>query len=148
MQQGEGHCNAMRGRRNVISARVSMWHARISKMKPGAVLINVSRGGLVDTDALIEGLESGQVGGVGMDVYESEGGLFFKDYTQYSQPERLKFWDRRFKLLLTYPNVIITPHSAFLTEQALTNITNTTIDNLREFALGQELTYAVKLITK
>ena len=79
-------------------------------MKAGMMLINVSRGGLVDTDAVIEGLEAGQIGALGMDVYEGEENLFFKDFTALSSEIRMKSWDRRLKLLLSFPNVILTPH--------------------------------------
>lgn len=73
------------------------------------------------------------------------GNLFFQDYTQYSDRERMRAWDRSFSTLRSFPNVIITPHSAFLTAEALQNIAETTIENLKQFVLGKELTNAVKL---
>jgi len=112
---------------------------RISRMKPGAMLINVSRGGLVETDALCEALERGQIGAVGMDVYEDEDALFFEDWSQYTAQERMRFWDRRLKTLLSYPQVLVTPHSAFLTREALHNIATTTVSSMVDFAAGRPL---------
>eukprot|EP00879_Flechtneria_rotunda_P015029 GHRR01015704.1.p1 GENE.GHRR01015704.1~~GHRR01015704.1.p1 ORF type:complete len:393 (+),score=96.93 GHRR01015704.1:684-1862(+) len=112
---------------------------KIDKMKQGCILLNVSRGGLVDSDALLNGLESGQLGGVGLDVYENEGTLFFTDWTEMDLKIRMKSWDRRFKVLTSYPQVLITPHSAFLTHEALHNIATTTINNMTEFLEGKPL---------
>jgi len=117
---------------------------RLALMKPNAMLINVSRGGLVDTDALLEAVETGKIGGCAMDVYENEGNLFFNDFTCYTSEERVKNWDRRFAMLKSYPNVLITPHSAFLTVEALNSIANTTQENLLAFATGQPLDNEVK----
>tara|TARA_R110001583_G_scaffold9203_3_gene43612 strand:- start:10823 stop:11818 length:996 start_codon:yes stop_codon:yes gene_type:complete len=97
---------------------------RISLMKPGVMLINTSRGGLVDTKAVIEGLKSGKIGYFGMDVYEEEEGLFFEDHSD----EILQ--DDVIARLMTFNNVLITSHQAFLTDTALTNIADTTIYNL------------------
>lgn len=108
-------------------------------MKPGTMLINTSRGGLIDSDALFDGLESDHIGALGLDVYENESKLFFKDFTVFESKERMKNWDRRLKTLLTYPNVIVTPHSAFLTREALLNIVQTTIGNISNFAQDKEL---------
>jgi len=110
----------------------------IAKMKPGMVLINTSRGGLVDTDALIRGMRSFQVGAYGMDVYENEQDIFFKDMTKFDSKSQLAHWDRSFHELMSLPNVIVTPHQAFLTEEALTNIGETTIFNLTEYCEGKE----------
>ncbi|CAD7698434.1 unnamed protein product [Ostreobium quekettii] len=117
---------------------------RLALMKPNAMLINVSRGGLVDTDALLEAVEYGKIGGCAMDVYENEGNLFDTDFSSYTSEERVRNWDRRFAMLKSYPNVLITPHSAFLTVEALNNIANTTRDNLAAFATGQPLENEVK----
>ncbi|WP_318344303.1 2-hydroxyacid dehydrogenase [Flagellimonas baculiformis] len=100
---------------------------RISLMKPGVMLINTSRGGLVDTKAVIEGLKTGKVGYFGMDVYEEEEGLFFEDHSD----EILQ--DDVIARLMTFSNVLITSHQAFLTDTALTNIADTTIHNLDSF---------------
>ncbi len=96
----------------------------ISLMKQGVMLINTSRGGLVDTKAVIEGLKTGKVGYFGMDVYEEEEGLFFEDHSN----EILQ--DDVIARLMTFNNVLITSHQAFLTDTALTNIADTTIYNL------------------
>lgn len=96
----------------------------ISLMHPGMMLINTSRGGCVNTSDVIEGLESGHIGYYGADVYENEKGIFFYDYSD----KELK--DEILKKLLTMPNVLITPHQAFATRQALTNIADTTFYNI------------------
>ncbi len=96
----------------------------ITSIKNGVMLINTSRGGLVDTKAVIEGLKTGQVGYFGMDVYEEEEGLFFEDHSN----EILQ--DDVIARLMTFNNVLITSHQAFLTDTALTNIADTTIYNL------------------
>ena len=96
----------------------------IALMKPGVMLINTSRGGLVDTRAVIEGLKSRKIGYFGMDVYEEEEGLFFEDHSD----DILQ--DDVIARLMTFNNVLITSHQAFLTKTALTNIAETTIYNL------------------
>jgi D-lactate dehydrogenase len=96
----------------------------IAKMKRGAVIVNTSRGKLIDTTALIAGLKSGQIGGVAMDVYEEEEGIFFHDLSgQILQDDELAH-------LLIYPNVLITAHQAFLTHEALTQIAVSTTANI------------------
>ncbi len=93
-------------------------------MKPGTVLVNVSRGALVDTKALIKALKSGRIGGVALDVYEEEEGVFFEDLSgQILQDDELA-------RLLTFPNVLITAHQAFLTREALGEIARVTVANL------------------
>ena len=100
-------------------------------MKPGAILINVSRGALVDTTALIEALKSGRLGGVALDVYEEEEGVFFEDLSgQVLQDDELA-------RLLTFPNVLITSHQAFLTREALADIARTTVANLVALDCGR-----------
>jgi D-lactate dehydrogenase len=103
----------------------------INRMKPGVILVNVSRGALIDTTALIEALKSGRLGGVALDVYEEEEGIFFEDLSsQVLQDDELA-------RLLTFPNVLITSHQAFLTREALSDIARTTIENITALALGQ-----------
>jgi D-lactate dehydrogenase len=103
----------------------------LALMKPGAILVNVSRGALIDTGALIEALKSGQLGGVALDVYEEEEGVFFEDLSgQVLQDDELA-------RLLTFPNVLITSHQAFLTHEALSDIARTTVANLQALADGQ-----------
>jgi D-lactate dehydrogenase len=100
-------------------------------MKPGTILINVSRGALIDTKALIEALKCRRLGGVGLDVYEEEEGVFFEDLSgQILQDDDLA-------RLLTFPNVLITAHQAFLTQEALGEIARVTLANLMAFASGQ-----------
>jgi len=114
----------------------------IAKMKPGVIIINCSRGGLVDTNALIEGLLSSRVGGAGLDVYENEGGFFFRNFTELDTREAA-MRDDTFVLLKALPNVIVTPHSAFLTTDALQAICNTTILNATQFVKEEPLTNVV-----
>lgn len=102
----------------------------LALMKPGAILINVSRGALIDTTALIEALKSGHLGGVALDVYEEEEGVFFEDLSgQILQDDELA-------RLLTFPNVLITAHQAFLTEEALSEIARVTVANLAALDAG------------
>lgn len=98
----------------------------IRAAKPGVMLINTSRGGLVDTRAVIQGLKSGKIGSLGLDVYEEEAGLFFEDLS------RSILQDDVFARLLTFPNVLITGHQAFFTKEALDNIIKTTLGNIRD----------------
>lgn len=99
-------------------------------MKPGAILINVSRGGLIDTAALIEALKSGHLGGVALDVYEEEEGIFFEDLSG------TVLQDDDLARMLTFPNALITSHQAFLTNEALDDIARTTMANLHALANG------------
>mmetsp|Transcript_44719 Transcript_44719/g.127635 ORF Transcript_44719/g.127635 Transcript_44719/m.127635 type:complete len:795 (-) Transcript_44719:135-2519(-) len=126
------------------STRYMINRESVQKMKPGVILVNVSRGGLIDTKALIEGLSAGIIRGVGLDVYEHEADLFFKDFTCMDYLTRMKHWDEQFALLRTLPNVIISPHIAFLTKDALGNILSTTVQNADEFVAGKALTNEVK----
>jgi len=103
----------------------------IATMKPGVMLINTSRGALVDTSAVIEGLKSGKIGHLGLDVYEEEGDLFFEDLSDKV------IQDDVFSRLLTFPNVLITGHQAFFTAEALEAIAVTTIANVSAFEEGR-----------
>ena len=103
----------------------------LAHMQPGAMLINTGRGGLVDTPALIEALKSGQLGYLGLDVYEEEAQLFFEDRSD------LPLQDDVLARLLTFPNVIVTAHQAFLTHEALAAIAETTLHNIASWAAGQ-----------
>ncbi|WP_088328433.1 2-hydroxyacid dehydrogenase [Lacimicrobium sp. SS2-24] len=105
--------------------------SRIRQMKEGVMLINTSRGGLIDTHAVIRGLKTEKIGYLGLDVYEMEGDLFFEDLsTEIIQ-------DDVFLRLLTFPNVFITGHQGFFTEEALTQIANITMNNLKLAEKGQ-----------
>jgi D-lactate dehydrogenase len=105
--------------------------AALELMQPGVMLINTSRGGLVDTRAVIEALKSGRLGSLALDVYEEEADLFFEDLS-----DRL-IQDDVFSRLLTFPNVIITGHQAFFTREALEQIARTTLGNISAFEQGQ-----------
>lgn len=99
--------------------------AEINLMKKGVMLINTSRGGLLNTKAAIKGLASGKIAYLGLDVYENESGLFFQKHESVNDP--------LLKELLTFENVLLTGHQAFLTANALTNIADTTIENATNF---------------
>ena len=99
----------------------------ISAMKPGVMIINTSRGPLIDTAAVIGGLKKGKVGQLGLDVYEEEGELFFEDLSEQV------IQDDTFVRLQTFPNVLITAHQAFFTREAIHNIAVTTLDNIGDY---------------
>jgi len=103
----------------------------ISRMRDGVMIVNTSRGALVDTRAVIDGLKSGRIGNLALDVYEEEGDLFFEDLS-----DRV-ITDDVFSRLLTFPNVLITAHQAFFTAEALERIAATTLDNIAAFAAGR-----------
>ena len=102
-------------------------HAAIARMKRGVMLVNTSRGAVVDTRAVIRGLKSGTIGSLGLDVYEEEEALFFQDFS-----DRF-IEDDTFARLLTFPNVLVTGHQAFFTVEALAGIAETTVANLTAF---------------
>ncbi|MFM8270101.1 MAG: 2-hydroxyacid dehydrogenase [Pseudomonadota bacterium] len=102
----------------------------LSQMKKGVFLINTGRGGLVKTKDLIQSLKTGHLGGAGLDVYEEEEQVFFQDHSGDVLQDDL------LARLLTFPNVIITSHQAFLTQEALTNIARTTLENISDFEKG------------
>ena len=102
----------------------------LAHLQPGAMLINTGRGGLVDTPALIDALKDGQLGYLGLDVYEEEAQVFFEDRSD------LPLQDDVLARLLTFPNVIITAHQAFLTHEALAAIATTTLDNIAAWSAG------------
>lgn len=115
------HCLLNDTTRHIIDS------ATIAKMKRGAVLINTGRGALIDTTALLQALDQGQIGCAGLDVYEREKGLFFIDHL--NSPVT----DEQFLKLQNHPNVIITGHMAFFTEEAVTNIAKMTLANIDAF---------------
>ncbi|MCC5952018.1 MAG: 2-hydroxyacid dehydrogenase [Acidimicrobiia bacterium] len=106
--------------------------AALARMRPGVMLINTSRGALIDTAAVIEGLKRGAIGYLGLDVYEEEADLFFEDLSD--QVVR----DDVFARLLTFHNVLITGHQGFFTTEALTDIADTTIRNLSAFERNED----------
>lgn len=99
----------------------------IEKMKKGVVIINTSRGALIDSEALVEGIKARHVGAACLDVYEEESNVFFHDYSNHIVN------DDTLARLISMPNVIVTSHQAFLTNEALMNIADTTLNNVREF---------------
>jgi D-lactate dehydrogenase len=119
------HCPLTLENKHLIDARA------FEKMKTGVMLINTSRGALLDTVAVIEALKSGKIGYLGLDVYEEEERIFFEDRSG------LIISDDVFARLLTFPNVIITGHQAFFTREALENIAATTIKNITDFEEGR-----------
>jgi D-lactate dehydrogenase len=111
----------------------------LSQMKSGVMLINTGRGALIETKALIESLKSGHIGYAGLDVYEEEENVFFQDLSDRVLQDDL------LARLLTFPNVLITSHQAFLTREALTHIVETTLQNISEYESGHHLTNEVSL---
>lgn len=119
------HCPLTAATKHLVDAR------RLAAMKPGAMLINTSRGGLVDTKALIAALKRRHLGAVGLDVYEEEAGLFDRDLSERGIDDDV------FARLLTFPNVVVTAHQGFLTREALTQIAATTVMNLQAIDRGE-----------
>lgn len=109
----------------------------LARMKRGAMLINTSRGALVDTRAVIQALKDGTLGALGIDVYEEEADLFFEDLSQ----EVIR--DDVFARLLTFPNVLVTAHQAFFTEEAVGRIAETTLQNISSFEQGNGVVHPV-----
>jgi D-lactate dehydrogenase len=126
------HCPLTPTTRHLIDA------AAIARMKRAAMLINTSRGGLIDTPAVIAALKTGQLGHLGLDVYEEEADLFFDDRSDSI------IRDDIFSRLLTFPNVVITGHQAFFTQNALDAIASQTVRNLVHFQRGEPLEAVVQ----
>jgi len=127
------HCPLIPATHHIINSKT------LAAFQPGTMLINTSRGGLIDTPAVIAAIKSGQVGYLGIDVYEQEENLFFEDLSD------TVIQDDAFQLLQSFPNVLITAHQAFFTRNALENIAATTIHNLTDFAEGPPYINQVKL---
>ncbi len=111
----------------------------LAKMKPGVMLINTGRGALIDTKALIASLKTCHIGSAGLDVYEEEENIFFQDLSEQV------LQDDTLARLLTFPNVLITSHQAFLTHEALNNIATTTLQNITDFETNKDLRNEVKI---
>jgi len=111
----------------------------LSSMKSGVMIINTGRGALIDSRALIGALKTRHVGAAGLDVYEEEEGVFFRDLSNNV------LQDDVLARLLTFPNVLVTSHQAFLTKEALANIANTTLSNITAFERGESLTNEVRV---
>ena len=115
------HCPLTDETRHMINADA------INKMKKGVVIVNTSRGGLIDAEALLEGIKERKVGAACLDVYEEEADVFFEDRSGHILNDEL------LSRLISMPNVIVTSHQAFLTEEALHNIAETTVNNILSF---------------
>ena len=115
------HCPLTDENRHMIDS------STIEKMKKGVVLINTSRGALIDSEALLEGIKQRKIGAACLDVYEEESNVFFHDYSNHIVNDDV------LARLISMPNVIVTSHQAFLTAEALNNIADTTLSNIREF---------------
>lgn len=115
------HCPLTDENRHMVNAE------SIEKMKKGVVLINTSRGALIDSNALVEGIKDRKIGAACLDVYEEESNVFFHDYSGHIVD------DDTLARLISMPNVIVTSHQAFLTNEALSNIADTTLSNIKEF---------------
>lgn len=118
------HCPLTEETRHIIDAK------SIARMKKGVTIINTSRGALVNTEDLINGIKDKKVGAACLDVYEEEGDFFYEDFSGHIVQ------DDKLVRLIAMPNVIVTSHQAFLTQEALDSIANTTIDNLTRFFQG------------
>lgn len=126
------HCPLTPATRHLIDANV------IANARPRLMIINTSRGALIDTPALIAGLKSRKIGGVALDVYEQEADLFFEDMSSEIVADDV------FQRLLTFPNVIVTGHQAFFTEEAMTAIAAVTLSSIAAFEAGRELTCSIQ----
>ena len=121
------HCPLTEATRYIINAH------NLARLKRGSILVNTSRGGLVDTEAAIAALKSGQLGGLAIDVYEQEANLFFQDLSSTI------ICDDVIQRLVSFPNVIVTGHQAFFTVEAIGQIMQTTIDSISAFERGEPL---------
>lgn len=126
------HCPLVKDTHHMIN------HESLARMKQGVMLINTSRGALIDTKAVIEGLKSGKIGYLGLDVYEEESGLFFEDKTFDIRR------DDTFARLTTFPNVVITGHQAYFTREALTRIAEITLQNISSIENNESCPNLVK----
>lgn len=121
------HCPLLPETRHLVNAE------SLKKVRKGVTLINTSRGGLVDSEALLAALRDGTVGAAGLDVYEEESEWFYEDRSDVTRQ------NKTLSLLVSLPNVIVTSHQAFLTQEALANIATTTFKNLDDFFAGNAL---------
>lgn len=128
------HCPLTAATRHVIDAEA------IARMKHGVMLINTSRGAVIDTQAVIGGLKSGAIGYLGLDVYEEEAELFFEDMSDQM------IQDDVFARLLTFPNVLVTGHQGFFTAEAMSAIAAATIENLTSFETTGRATHQLPII--
>lgn len=128
------HCPLIPETRHLIG------ESALAKMRPGVMLINTGRGALIDAKAMIDGLKSGRVGYLGLDVYEEESGVFYENLS-----DRI-LDDDVLARLLTFPNVLVTSHQGFFTREAMTAIASTTLISLARLERGEKLDPAVVLV--
>lgn len=121
------HCPLTKDTKHIINSR------SIAKMKKDVYIINTSRGALIDTDALIEGIKEQKIGGAGLDVYEEETDYFYEDLSAEV------ITDDNLLRLMSYPNVLVTSHQAFFTKEAVQEIANVTVKNIADFKEGKFL---------
>ncbi|MGV7207540.1 2-hydroxyacid dehydrogenase [Oxalobacteraceae bacterium A2-2] len=121
------HCPLTSETRHIVNA------ASLARAKRGSILVNTSRGGLIDTEAAIAALKTGQLGGLAIDVYEQEAALFFQDLSS------TVICDDVIQRLVSFPNVIVTGHQAFFTLEAIGQIMRTTVDSITAFERGEPL---------
>lgn len=127
------HCPLTKENRYLINEKT------VEKMKKGVFIINTSRGQLIDTQSLINGMKSGKIAAAGLDVYEEETAVFFEDYSDEI------ILDDTLSTLISMPNVLVTSHQAFLTREALSSIAETTVQNLKDYFEGKELENEIKI---
>jgi len=127
------HCPLTPQTQHLIDAQA------LQELRQGTYLINTSRGGLIDTEAVIDALKTGRLGGLAIDVYEQEADLFFQDLSA------TVITDDVIQRLVSFPNVIVTGHQAFFTAEAIGEIMATTLENISAFARGEPLRNAVPL---
>ncbi|KKA28413.1 hypothetical protein TD95_000239 [Thielaviopsis punctulata] len=125
------HCPLMDATRHIINEET------VEKMKKGAMLVNTSRGELINTKAAIKALKTGRLGGLALDVYEGESSLFYDDHSHHI------IHDDALMRLTTFPNVLVCGHQAFFTEEALKEISECTLKNMEDFMAGRECKYAL-----
>jgi D-lactate dehydrogenase len=129
------HCPLTESTKHLINKET------IGQMKTGVMIINTGRGALIDTGAVIEGLKTGQIGYLGIDVYEQEEHLFFRDLSENI------IQDDQIMRLMSFPNVLITSHQAFFTDEALSEIARVTYENIQSFEKGGVISNTVSLST-
>jgi len=127
------HCPLTAENHHIVNA------GTLARMKRGALLVNTSRGGLLDTDAAVQALKSGHLGGLALDVYEQEGDLFFRDLSSTIVTDDV------FQRLISFSNVIVTGHQAFFTREAIGTISETTLRSVSEFARKAPLSNEIRL---
>ena len=126
------HCPLLRDTKHLICKET------IDKMKDGVIILNTSRGALINSEDLVDGLKSGKISGAALDVYEEESDIFFEDKSNKI------IEDDTLRILLSLPNVLITSHQAFFTNEALENIAQVTLNNIKEFFNNKNIVNQVK----